>query len=99
MQIAASCPLSVEPEGMAQDQLEKEREIYVAQAKESGKPDKIISKIVEGRIKKYFTEVCLMEQAFVKDTDNSVRVHMQSVSKTLGDEVHVSRFVRFQLGE
>jgi translation elongation factor EF-Ts len=43
--------------------------------------------------------VCLMEQAFVKDTDNSVRVHMQSVSKTLGDEVHVSRFVRFQLGE
>jgi elongation factor Ts len=99
MQVAASNPFAIDPDGLPSEKVEKEKEIFEAQAKESGKPDKIIPKIVEGKIRKYYAEVCLLEQVFVKDTDKSVKGVLEEVGKEVGGPVSVSRFSRFQLGE
>ena len=77
----------------------KEREIYKAQALESGKPEKIVEKIVDGRMNKFFQEVCLIEQAFVKDTDKTVTDVVNEVSAKTGEKIVIRRFVRYQLGE
>jgi len=99
MHIAASNPIAVSADDVPAETLAKEREIFEAQAKESGKPDNIVPKIVEGRIKKYYTEVCLLEQPFVKDPDKSVKALLDEAGKGLGGPVTVSRFCRLQLGE
>ena len=93
MHIAAANPQVVSPDDAGADVLEKEREIYTAQAAESGKPPEIVAKMVEGRIKKYLAEISLTEQAFVKDTDQKISALLkQHAAKVLG-------FARFEVGE
>jgi elongation factor Ts len=99
MQIAATNPISVDREGIAPETLKKEMEIFATQAKESGKPEKVIEKIVDGKMKKFYSEVCLLEQAFVKDPDNSIQDLVNDLMAKTGENVMISRFARFQLGE
>jgi elongation factor Ts len=99
MQIAAACPISVSPEEVPAELVAKEREILTEQAKASGKPEKIIEKMVEGRIQKYFEEVCLLDQKFVKDQDRAVRDIVNDAIAKLGENIRVRRFARFQLGK
>jgi len=99
MQIAAASPLVVNREDISPDQIKAEREIYKTQALNEGKPEKIIDKIVDGKIEKYFGEVVLLEQAFIKDTDKTVKdILMETIAK-LGENMNIKRFVRFHLGE
>jgi len=99
MQIAAACPISVSSDEVPAELVAKEREILTEQAKVSGKPEKIIEKMVEGRIQKYFEEVCLLEQKFVKDQDRPVRDIINDAVAKLGENIRVRRFARFQLGK
>jgi elongation factor Ts len=99
MQIAATNPLVVTRSDLNPEILEKEKEIYRTQAKNEGKPEKIIEKIVEGKLEKYFQEVCLLEQPFVKDQDRSVKDRIDETIAKLGENISVKRFVRFRLGE
>jgi elongation factor Ts len=99
MHIAASSPLYLNEEDVPEDVIEKEREIYKAQAKDSGKPDKVIDKIVDGKLKKFYTEVCLLDQPYVKDTDMSVLDYLNNFISKTGENILIRRFVRFQLGE
>ena len=99
MHIAASNPDAISREEVDQTLLEKEKEIYKEQALASGKPEKVVEKIVDGRIDKYFQEVCLLEQPFVKNPDITVGSLIQEVAGKLGENVQVRRFARFQLGE
>ena len=99
MHIAASAPISVKREDISLDVLEREKDIYTEQAKQSGKPENIIEKMIEGRINKFYQENVLLEQAFVKDPDKTVQDIITDVIAKLGENIVVSRFVRFQLGE
>ena len=99
MQIAASNPLFVRREEVPPETLEKEREIYRIQAREAGKPDKVIDKIVDGKLEKYYGEVCLLEQVFVKDTDLKIQDLLNGLIGKLGEKIEIRRFARFQVGE
>jgi len=99
MHIAASNPVSVDRDGIPPELLEKEREIYATQAKESGKPDKVIEKIVEGKMKKFYAESCLLEQPYVKNPDITVQDFLNELMAKTGENIVIRRFVRFQLGE
>ena len=99
MQIAATNPIAVLREEIPQNIVEKEREIYRTQVKNEKKPDAVIEKIVEGKIEKYYQEVVLTEQNFVKDPNRLVREYLMEVSGKLGERISIRRFVRFQLGE
>ena len=99
MHIAASAPISVKREDISLDVLEREKDIYADQARQSGKPDNIIDKMIEGRINKFYQENVLLEQAFVKDPDKTVQDVITDTIAKLGENIVVSRFVRFQLGE
>jgi len=99
MQIAAANPLCVSPEQLPADVVEKEKAIYMAQTKAEGKPDNIAEKIVEGRIKKYYKEVCLLEQPFIKDDKLTIQDLLKNLVATLGENIQIGRFVRMQLGE
>jgi elongation factor Ts len=99
IQIAATSPIAVDRETVPEDILEKEKDIYATQAKTSGKPDKVIDKIVEGKLKKFFSEVCLLEQPFVKDTEITVQDLLNEMIAKTGENILIRRFVRFQLGE
>jgi elongation factor Ts len=99
MQIAATNPVCIKREDLPEAILEKEKEIYRAQAKGTGKPDKVIEKIVEGKLEKYYSEVCLLEQPFVKDPDITVENLVKSVIAKFGENITICRFVRYQLGE
>lgn len=99
MQIAATNPISVDREGISAETLEREKEIYTAQAKDSGKPEKVIDKIVEGKLKKYYSEVCLLEQTYVKNPDITIQDLLHEVMAKTGENITVKRFTRFQLGE
>jgi len=99
IQIAATSPVAIDRESIPQDILEKEREIYATQAKESGKPEKVIEKIVEGKLKKFFAEACLLEQPFVKNPDITIQDLMNEMIAKTGENIVMRRFVRFQLGE
>jgi len=99
MQIAATNPLVVNRSDLKPEILEKEKEIYRTQAKNEGKPERIIERIVEGKLEKYFQEVCLLEQPFVKDQDRSVKDRIDETIAKLGENIAVKRFVRFRLGE
>ena len=99
IQIAASNPIAIDREGINDDVLEKEKEIYASQAKEFGKPENVIEKIVEGKLKKFFSEACLLQQPFVKNQDISVQDLLnESIAKT-GENIVIRKFARFQLGE
>lgn len=99
MQVAASNPLYVKREEVDSHIIEKEREIYKAQALNEGKPEKIIEKMVEGRIEKYYKEICLLEQPFIKDTDKTVQEVLSSLIAKIGENISIRRFVRFERGE
>jgi len=99
MQIAASNPLTVSRDELDQKRIEEEKEIYRQQALNEGKPEKIIDKIVDGKLDKYYSEVCLMEQPFVKDGDKTITDVVNETIARLGENIGVKRFTRFQLGE
>jgi len=97
MQVAASNPLWVRREDVPDDVIEREKAIYREQAK--GKPDNVVEKMLDGKLNKFFQEVCLMEQVFVKDTDRSIEQLRTDLIGVIGENVEVRRFVRYQLGE
>ncbi|MBW1789436.1 MAG: elongation factor Ts [Deltaproteobacteria bacterium] len=99
MQIAATNPITIDREGIPEAMLDKEREIYATQAKESGKPDKVIDKIVEGKLKKFYSEACLLEQPFVKNGDITVQDLLNDLMAKTGENILVRRFARYQLGD
>jgi elongation factor Ts len=99
MQVAATNPLVIGRAELKEEAIQKEKDIYRAQAKSEGKPEKIIDKIVEGKLEKYFQEVCLLEQAFIKDEDRSVHDRLNETIAKLGENITIKRFVRFRLGE
>jgi elongation factor Ts len=99
MQIAAANPRYLRREDVSADEIEKEREIYRRQGLESGKPEKVVEKIVEGKMERFFSEVCLLEQAFIKDPDQKVAAIVNDVVARLKEKIEVRRFVRYHLGE
>jgi len=99
MHIAASDPSFISKEDVTEDVLASEREIYAEQARATGKPEKVLDKIVEGRMSKYYSEACLLEQPFVKDPAISVRDHIATHIQKIGENIKVRRFVRYKLGE
>jgi elongation factor Ts len=99
MQVTASNPLYVKREDVPEEAKEKEKNIYRKQAIESGKPEKIIDKIAEGKMEKFYQEVCLIEQPFIKNQDITVKELLEELIVKMGEKILVNRFVRFQLGE
>ncbi|MGH7815756.1 MAG: translation elongation factor Ts [Candidatus Binatia bacterium] len=99
MQIAAVNPRCVRREEVSAADLAKEKELYRQQALESGKPEKVVDKIVEGKIEKFYSEVCLLEQAFIKDQDKKVLAVVNDAIARLGENIQVRRFARYNLGE
>jgi elongation factor Ts len=93
-------PVAIGKEDVPKDLIERERELFKRQALEEGKPEKVVEKIVDGRINKYFSEVCLLEQAFVKDPDRKVRdLLAEEMAQSEGSDLRITEFVRFRLGE
>ena len=99
MHIAAANPICLTSEDLPSDVLDKEKEIYKAQALEQGKPEKIVDKIVEGRVKKFYSEVCLLEQPYVKDPDVTIHDLLNATVAKIGENIKIRRFARFQVGE
>ncbi|GCD09547.1 translation elongation factor Ts [Clostridium tagluense] len=99
MQIAAASPLFLDNTCVDHETLEKEKEIYRVQALNEGKPEKIVEKMVMGRVNKYYKEVCLLEQVWVKNADYTITKYLQEESAKLGAEIKITRFVRFERGE
>ncbi|MCA1743016.1 MAG: translation elongation factor Ts, partial [Desulfovibrionales bacterium] len=99
MQVAATSPVCVSPDQLPQELLEKEKQIFLNQAKEEGKPENIAEKIVEGRIKKYYKEVCLLEQPFIKDDSKTITDLLNETVAVLGENIQIGRFTRMGLGE
>lgn len=99
MHIAAANPTYLVREEVSSDVIEKEKEILRAQALNEGKPEKIVDKMVEGRIEKYYKEVCLLEQPFVKDPDKTIKDIVHEKIATIGENINVRRFVRYEMGE
>lgn len=99
MHIAAANPICVDRESIPEDILEKEREIYATQARESGKPEKIIDKIVEGKMKKFYTEAALLEQQFVKNPDLTIQDLINEMMAKTGENIIIRRFTRYMLGD
>jgi elongation factor Ts len=98
MHVAASNPLYLKREEVPEDVIAREKNIYEAQAKEGGKPEKIVERIVQGKLEKFFQDVCLMEQPFVKEPDININQRVSSTVAKLGENIVVRRFQRFQLG-
>jgi elongation factor Ts len=99
MHIAASNPLCIRREDLSPELVEKEREIYRNQALASGKPEQVVDKIVEGKLKKYYSEVCLYEQPFIKDSDTTVEDLVKSAIASIKENIVVGKFARFKVGE
>ena len=99
MHIAATNPISLSPEDLPAEAMEREKEIYRVQALESGKPEKVVEKIIEGKLKKFYSDVCLLEQAYVKDPDRTIQDLLDDLKAKTGENIQIKRFVRFQLGE
>lgn len=99
MHIAASNPLGIRPEDIPLEVVAKEREIYAAQARETGKPEKVIEKIVEGKLKKFFEDSCLLQQRYVRNPDITVGDLLNDLIAKIGENISVRRFVRFQVGD
>ena len=98
MQVAAADPLVVRDE-ISEEMLEKEKDIYRENAQNEGKPEHILDRIVEGRLQKYYQEVCLLEQTFVKDADKTIQEVLTEIGASLGENIGIKRFARFRLGE
>jgi elongation factor Ts len=98
MHIAAASPVAVTREEVDPSLIEKEKEIYRGQMEEQGKPAEMIDKIVEGKVDKYYSEICLLEQKYVKDPDMTVADYLKSIIGSLGENMAIKRFSRFQIG-
>ncbi len=98
MHIAATSPVGIVPEDVPEDVVNREKEIYKAQALEMGKPEKMIEKITEGKLNKFFKENCLMNQQYVKDPDKTIADYLNEVIAKTGEKITVKRFARFQIG-
>lgn len=98
MHIAATNPVGIFPEDVPEDVVNREKEIYKAQALELGKPEKMIEKITEGKINKFYKENCLMNQQYVKDTDKTIADYLNEVIGKTGEKITIKRFARFQIG-
>lgn len=98
MQVAATDPIAVSRESVAEETVARERDIFLAQVKEQGKPDHIAEKIVEGKLRKFFEERTLLEQKYVKDPEISVADRISQTQGKLGEKIVVGQFVRFQIG-
>lgn len=99
MQIAAAKPSYIRKEEVPAEEVEKERSILRAQALNEGKPEHIVEKMVEGRLEKYFKEICLLEQPFIKDPDKSIDQLLKETIAKIGENISIRRFARFELGE
>ena len=99
MQIVATKPLHLVPEDIPPDVLEEEKNIYRTQARDTGKPERIVERIVEGKLQKYYQDVCLMKQPFIKGDEQTVQDILTEIIAKLGENIVVRRFVRFELGE
>jgi elongation factor Ts len=98
MHIAATSPVGINPEDVPEAVLNREKEIYRAQVLESGKPEKMIDKIVEGKLNKFYKESCLMSQAYVRDPDKTISDYLNEVVAKTGERISIKRFARFQVG-
>lgn len=99
MHIAATNPIGITPEDVPAETLDREKAIYVDQAKQTGKPDNVIEKIVEGKMNKFLKENCLMQQAYVRDPDITIADLLNELIAKIGENISIKRFVRFQIGE
>ena len=99
LQIAAMNPMFVRKDEVSTDVVEKERAVLLAKAKESGKPDPVIAKMVDGQISKWMKEICLLDQPFVKNPDKTVEQLQQELVAKIGENIKIRRFIRFELGE
>jgi len=97
--VAAAAPKYLDRASVSPEDIEKERSIFKVQAEGSGKPAAVIDKIVDGKLGKYYEEVCLLEQKFVKDPDKTIDALQKEAIAKLGENITIKRFVRFQLGE
>ena len=98
MHIAATSPVGISQEDVPQDVVDREMDIYRAQALEMGKPEKIVDKIAEGKLSKFFKESCLMNQAYVRDPDMTITDYLNEVIAKTGERISIKRFARFQIG-
>jgi elongation factor Ts len=99
MHIAAANPQYIRREEIPEEVLERERAIYRTQAQEAGKPQKVVDKILEGKMERYYSEVCLLEQTYVRDSDLTIKELLDSMIAKVGENISIRRFARFQLGE
>lgn len=99
LQIAAAAPKYVRIEEVPAEELEKEKEILKNQALNEGKPAQIVDKMVEGRVKKFYQEVCLLEQTFVKDPSKTIQQYITEKTSQIGEKISIRRFARFEMGE
>jgi elongation factor Ts len=99
MQVAAAAPVAVTREEIPADLVEKERDVYRSQALEEGKPEKVVEKMVDGRIEKFYAESALLDQVYIKDNDKKVGDLLKETIAALGENIRIARFSRFQLGQ
>jgi elongation factor Ts len=99
MHIAATSPIALDRDSIPQDVLAREKDIYATQARDSGKPEKIIDKIVEGKLTKFYSEACLLEQPYVKNPDITIQDLVNEMMAKTGENIVIRRFTRYQLGE
>ncbi len=99
MHIAAANPMGINPEDVDPEVIEKEKEIFRAQMLEEGKPENIIEKIVEGKVEKFYKDVCLMSQQYVKDPQQTIADLLKETIGSIGENIQIKRFARFQIGE
>jgi elongation factor Ts len=98
MQVAAACPLYISSDEVPEDIIAKEKEIYKEQMKDSGKPEKVVEGIIEGKLQKYFSDVCLLEQEYIKDPKVKIKDLIKEKIATYGENIEVGKFSRFQIG-
>jgi len=98
MHIAATNPVGITAEDVPEAVIEREREIYKAQAAETGKPEKVVEKIVEGKLNKFYKDNCLLNQVYVRDVDKSIADYLNEVIAKTGEKIEIKRFARFQVG-
>lgn len=99
MHVAASSPKWVKPEDVPAEVLEHEKQIYMAEARESGKPEAMLERIAEGKLKKFYEDNCLIHQKFIKDPEKSISDMMGGLLAKMGEKIEIGRFIRFKVGE
>ncbi|MBN2041587.1 MAG: translation elongation factor Ts [Spirochaetes bacterium] len=99
MQVAATMPSYVDVENIPEEELEREKAIYKDQMKDSGKPENVIDKIIEGKMKKYYSQVCLMEQEYIRESKQIIRDIVKEKISKYGENISIGKFVRYQIGQ